>query len=111
MALQTSGAISLNDIHVEAGGSSGSSATINDTDIRALISKGSGASMSFNEWYGASNYPSGGAMWGSRWVASSGAYRSNSFSWYYRMDYHNFTSNTSASDFFIKISPSIIRIH
>lgn len=53
MALQTSGAISLNDIHVEAGGSSGSQATINDTDIRDLISKSSGAQMSFSEWYGA----------------------------------------------------------
>jgi hypothetical protein len=55
MALQTSGAISLNDIHVEAGGSSGTAASINDSDIRGLISKGSGAQMSFNEWYGASN--------------------------------------------------------
>tara|TARA_A100001015_G_scaffold316413_1_gene430608 strand:+ start:2308 stop:2937 length:630 start_codon:yes stop_codon:yes gene_type:complete len=55
MALQTSGAISLNQIHVEAGGSSGTQASINDSDIRGLISKGSGATMSFSEWYGASN--------------------------------------------------------
>lgn len=55
MALQTSGAISLNDIHVEAGGTSGTLASINDADIRGLISKTSGAQMSFNEWYGASN--------------------------------------------------------
>jgi len=54
MALQTSGAISLNDMHVEAGGSSGSQVSINDTDIRGLIGKGSGAQMSFSEWYGAS---------------------------------------------------------
>lgn len=54
MALQTSGAISLNDIHVEAGGSSGSQASINDADIRGLIGKNSGSQMSFNEWYGAS---------------------------------------------------------
>ena len=54
MPLQTSGAISLNDIHIEAGGSSGTTCTINDSDIRGLISKGSGATMSFNEWYGAS---------------------------------------------------------
>ena len=54
MALQTSGAISLNDIHVEAGGTSGTQASINDSDIRGLISKGSGVQMSFNEWYGAS---------------------------------------------------------
>lgn len=55
MALQSSGAISLNNIHVEAGGSSGTTASINDSDIRGLIGKASGASMSFSEWYGASN--------------------------------------------------------
>lgn len=54
MPLQTSGAISLNQIHVEAGGSSGTTASLNDADIRGLISKGSGATMSFSEWYGAS---------------------------------------------------------
>lgn len=54
MALQSSGAISLNEIHVEAGGTTGTAASLNDTDIRGLISKGSGAAMSFSEWYGAS---------------------------------------------------------
>lgn len=56
MALQTSGPISLNDIHIEAGGTTGTLASLNDTDIRDLISKGSGATMSFNEWYGASAF-------------------------------------------------------
>ena len=55
MALQTSGPISLNQIHVEAGGSSGTTASLNDADIRGLIGKSSGAQMSFNEWYGAAN--------------------------------------------------------
>ena len=55
MALQTSGTISLDQIHVEVGGSSGSSVTVNDSDVRGLIGKSSGATMSFNEWYGASN--------------------------------------------------------
>lgn len=59
MALQTSGSIDLNAMHVEAGGTSGTSVTINDSDIRALISKGAGASMSFDEWYGASAEPDG----------------------------------------------------
>jgi len=54
MPLQSSGAISLNQIHVEAGGTSGTAASINDSDIRNLISKASGVQMSFNEWYGAS---------------------------------------------------------
>ena len=55
MALQTSGAISLGQIHAEAGGGSTSAASINDADIRGLIGKASGATMSFNEWYGASS--------------------------------------------------------
>ncbi len=62
MALQTSGAISLNDIHVEAGGSSGTSATINDADIRGLtaasgytIPTGSGTAIDFGDFYGASS--------------------------------------------------------
>lgn len=55
MALQTSGAISLNEIHVEAGGTSGTQASLNDSDIRGLISTASGSEMSFDDWYGASN--------------------------------------------------------
>ena len=54
MPLTSSGAISLNEIHIEAGGSSGSNCTINDSDIRALIDADSGAEMSFDDWYGAS---------------------------------------------------------
>ena len=57
MTLQSSGSISLNEIHIEAGGSFGTQASINDSDIRALIGKSSGAQMSFNEWYGASLIP------------------------------------------------------
>lgn len=54
MTLQTSGQISLNDIHVEMGGTTGTECTLNDTDIRGMISKTSGAQMGFNEWYGKS---------------------------------------------------------
>ena len=54
MAIQSSGAISLNDLHIEAGGSSGTLCTLNDEDIRGLISKASGAASSFNQFYGAS---------------------------------------------------------
>lgn len=55
MALQTSGQISLNDIHVEAGGTSGTACNINEADIRGLISASSGAAMDFADWYGASS--------------------------------------------------------
>tara|TARA_R110000765_G_scaffold42_2_gene89 strand:+ start:1888 stop:2388 length:501 start_codon:yes stop_codon:yes gene_type:complete len=54
MAVASSGAISLNDFHTEAGGSANSTCTLNDSDIRGLIGKSAGASMNFEEWYGAS---------------------------------------------------------
>lgn len=55
MALQTSGAISLNDLHIEAGGSSGTTCSLNDSDIRGIISKASGATNSIFEYYGQSS--------------------------------------------------------
>jgi len=54
MALPASGTLSLNEIHIEAGGTTATEASINDADIRDLIGKSSGTTMSFNEWYGAS---------------------------------------------------------
>lgn len=53
--IPTSGAISLNQMHTEVDGASGTQVSLNDADIRGLISKASGAAMSFNEWYGASS--------------------------------------------------------
>ena len=53
MAVTSSGQITLNEIHVEAGGTSGSQASLNDADIRGLIGKASGTQMAFSEWYGA----------------------------------------------------------
>ena len=51
MALQTSGAISLNQIHVEAGGTSGTQASLNDSDIRVIAGVPSGA-VDFEDCYG-----------------------------------------------------------
>ena len=65
MALPTSGNLTLNQIHIEAGGSSGTACTINDSDIRGL-SAGSGQTINSNsntaieigDFYGASSeYP------------------------------------------------------
>lgn len=53
MALPTSGAINLNQIHVEAGGSSETACFLNDADIRALINKASEAQADFADYYGA----------------------------------------------------------
>lgn len=52
--IPTSGMISINQMHTEAGGTSGTACTLNDADIRGLINKSSGAAMNFGEWYGAS---------------------------------------------------------
>lgn len=46
--------LSLNDIHVEVTGTSGTTASLNDADIRGLIGKASGAQNSISEYYGAS---------------------------------------------------------
>jgi hypothetical protein len=53
MALPTSGQISLNDLHVEAGGVATAQASFNDTDIRGLIGKAASVQMAMSEWYGA----------------------------------------------------------
>ena len=55
MALPASGTISLNQMHTEVGGSSGTLCSINDADIRGLIGKTSAATSSFSQFYGASS--------------------------------------------------------
>ena len=52
MATPTSGAISLDQMNVEAGGSSGSTVSINDAQIRFLDSKSANATSSFDDFYG-----------------------------------------------------------
>jgi hypothetical protein len=54
MALQSSGQISLNDLHVEAGGTTGTEASMNDSDIRGLLNASANSQMKFNSFYGAS---------------------------------------------------------
>lgn len=62
MALPTSGNLTLNQIHVEAGGTSETACTINDTDIRGLeaadgytIPTGSGTAIEIGDFYGATD--------------------------------------------------------
>ena len=61
MALATSGALTLDQIHVEAGGSTGTTCSLNDTDIRGLnaasgrtINSTQGTEIDFADFYGAS---------------------------------------------------------
>tara|TARA_B100000925_G_C22007284_1_gene474284 strand:- start:1243 stop:1905 length:663 start_codon:yes stop_codon:yes gene_type:complete len=62
MPLATSGALSLDQIHVEAGGTSGTTCSLNDSDIRGLtaasgrtINSTLGTAVDFGDFYGASN--------------------------------------------------------
>ena len=64
MALQTSGAISLSDLHAEVGGSSYFEVSFNDADIRGLnpatgktINSTLNTEIDFNDFYGASATP------------------------------------------------------
>ena len=64
MALQTSGPISLNDMHVEVGGTSGTLCSVNDPDIRILINRNANTQQTFQEYYGKSSeteLPTGGS--------------------------------------------------
>ena len=56
MVLPSSGQITLDQIHVEAGGTTQTLATIDDADIRGLLSPtpASGAEQGFDDYYGAS---------------------------------------------------------
>lgn len=49
--------LSINDIHIEVGGTTGTTASLNDADIRGLIGKTSGAQNAISEYYGASATP------------------------------------------------------
>ena len=62
MALPTSGALTLDAIHVEAGGTTGTTCSLNDTDIRGLtpgsgktINSTQGTTIDFDDFYGASS--------------------------------------------------------
>ena len=64
MALATSGALTLDQIHVEAGGSTGTTCSLNDSDIRGLtaasgrtINSTLGTNIDFADFYGASSVP------------------------------------------------------
>ena len=64
MPLASSGSLTLNEIHVEAGGTSGTACTINDSDIRGLqagtgktINTNSGTAIEIADFHGATNDP------------------------------------------------------
>ena len=58
MTLPASGnTLSLNQIHVEVGGTSGSTVSLNETDVRGVISNGLNSCNSISDYFGASSIP------------------------------------------------------
>jgi len=88
MTLQSSGAISLDDIHEELGESSGTTVSLGDDDVRDLADDTDGA-ISMNTFYGKSDVPPV-----ARAIFASGAPSSPNV-----MDYVTVNSTGNASDF------------
>ena len=114
MALQSSGAISLDDLHVEVGGTSGTTCSLNDPDIRALINVGDSAGQSIQQYYGVSSevgLPTGGStvngqvqlkeITASTYISAGGTLRIPSSMWVW-------SDNTSVAALTIDISCTII---
>lgn len=114
MGLQSSGAISLDDLHVEVGGTSGTTCSLNDPDIRALIDVGDGAGQSIQQYYGQSaetSLPTGGStvngqvqlkqISASSYISSGGTLRIPSNMWVW-------TDSTSTAALTIDIACTVI---
>ena len=56
MPLPSSGAIDLNSLHRQVGGTSATQCSLNDVDIRSLTGASSGATQSIDSYYGTSPY-------------------------------------------------------
>lgn len=96
--------ITMNQLHTEAGGTSGTTCSLNDEDIRDLIGKASGATMSMSEWYGAS------AALDTQTVTSaiSGTYGSSTYLQGYRSGVHGSISDGTC-DF--KVGATIVNLY
>ena len=93
MALPSTGPLSLNQIHIEAGGSSGTLCSLNDADIRGIINKSVNTSNAISEYRGQSSefvLTSGGTVNGqaqrqeitvSSFISSGGTLRIPSTMW------------------------------
>lgn len=109
MALPTSGALSLNAIHVEAGGTTGTTCSLNDTDIRGLtpgsgktINSTQGTTVDFDDFYGASSGFSMTLTVGDRQTQSTVNYVTTTtvFRGYEDVNFNGNLSPTSNSGFF-----------
>lgn len=96
MALQSSGTISLNQIHVEAGGSSGTLASLNDSDIRELVyPRSSGATSQFDDFYSTEKYPTTGGSQNTGYNYAGGSLASGTGTLHYTMGIDSTYTTTS----------------
>lgn len=54
MPLPSTGQITMNQIHVEVGGTSGTQCSLNDADFRSLIGQGTGTQQGMSQYHGLS---------------------------------------------------------
>lgn len=95
MPLQSSGQISLNDMHVEAGGTSGTQCSMNDSDIRGLLNAAANTQMKFNSFYGASSSYFSATITIGTYTSPSSQYVSST----YTTGYHNTAYGNPANSY------------
>lgn len=95
MTLQSSGTISLDQIHVEAGGTTSTQASIDNADIRALIGRSAGVTSSFSDFYGAEAYPTTGGEQNTGYNYAGGSLTSGTGTLHYTMGVGNVFTTTS----------------
>ena len=95
MGTPASGTITLNEVHVEAGGSSGSQASFNDSDIRLMSGSNQNTQFSMSDMYDrAADFVQSGTVGTAAVTSSSGYFSATS---YYRGFYVGITSPANLS--------------
>jgi hypothetical protein len=96
MPVTSSGQVSLDDIHVEAGGTTGTECSLNDSDIRELVfPRSSGAASQFDDFYGTEKYPTTGGQQNTGYNYAGGSLASGTGTLYYTMGVGNVYTTTS----------------
>lgn len=80
MGTPTSGTISLNEVHIEAGGSSGSQASFNDQDIRVMSGSNQNTQFSMSDMYDrAADFVQSGTVGTGSVTSTSGYFSATSY--------------------------------
>ena len=105
MALATSGALTLDQIHVEAGGTTGTTCSLNDSDIRGLtaasgktINSTLGTTIDFDDFYGASSVSTPASFGKTNVTAGTYSLLGINYAYIYWNEKYRATSGVSSND-------------